>query len=57
MIASILSPIVLWFLMHDSGLSLVSALAALLIVWKHRENIARLREGRENKIGFGRTAI
>lgn len=50
MIAAGLSPIVLWFVSHDLVVTLCAALVALLIIWKHRENIARLREGRENRI-------
>lgn len=56
MIASLVTPIVLWFLSHDIVLSILVTLAALLIVWKHRENITRLREGRENKITFGKAS-
>jgi acyl phosphate:glycerol-3-phosphate acyltransferase len=56
MIASVLAPLSLWFLRHDAFLSIVTAIAALLIIWKHRENIVRLREGRENKITFGKAS-
>jgi glycerol-3-phosphate acyltransferase PlsY len=53
--ATLLSPIVLWF--ATPGLNaLFAVLVALVIVWQHRENIVRLREGRENKISLGRTA-
>jgi len=52
MIASVLSPLALWFLSHDLVITGCATAAALLIVWKHRENITRLREGRENKITF-----
>jgi len=55
-IASLLAPLTLWFVWHDGSASAVTALAALVIVWKHRENIVRLREARENKIGFGKAA-
>jgi glycerol-3-phosphate acyltransferase PlsY len=54
-IATLLSPIVLLFV--SPGLNAFFAVPiALLIVWKHRENIARLREGRENKISFGKAS-
>jgi glycerol-3-phosphate acyltransferase PlsY len=56
MIASALAPLMLWLVWHDSLASAITALAALLIVWKHRENIVRLREGRENKITFGKAS-
>jgi glycerol-3-phosphate acyltransferase PlsY len=49
-VASVLSPVVLWLLFRDAGVSVVAALVALLIVWKHRENIVRLRAGSESKI-------
>ena len=55
-IASLVSPLVLWLISQDSTATLCATIAALLILWKHRENIGRLREGRENKITFGRTA-
>jgi len=61
-VATVLSPVVLWlafqsvFHVHAVWGSVVAAIVALLIVWKHRDNIARLREGRENKIAFGRAA-
>ena len=32
-----------------------ACIATAVIVWKHRENIARLREGREHKIGLRRS--
>jgi glycerol-3-phosphate acyltransferase PlsY len=53
-IASVLSPVALWLLFHDVGVSVVAALVALLIVWKHRDNIARLRAGSESKIALRR---
>ncbi len=36
---------------HPPALIGVAALIALLIVWRHKENIARLRRGEENRIG------
>jgi len=56
LIATIASPLSLWFLTNDVTATACAAIAAALIVWKHRENIVRLREGRENKISFGKTA-
>lgn len=55
-IASLTSPIAMWFFTNDLTATVCATIAALLITWKHRENIVRLREGRENKISFGRTA-
>lgn len=56
-VATLLAPIALFFLMPGLAaftVALFAAMAAIVIVWKHRENIVRLREGRENKISFGR---
>jgi acyl phosphate:glycerol-3-phosphate acyltransferase len=61
-VASLSMPVVLglqsrfWLHVNDNATSVIVALAALLIVWKHRENIVRLREGRENKITFGKAS-
>src|ERR1700686_1779331 len=55
-VASVLTPVGIWFVWHDWLASMITALAAFLIVWKHRENITRLREGRENKITFGKAS-
>jgi glycerol-3-phosphate acyltransferase PlsY len=38
----------------DRWLLAASALIAALIVWKHRSNLARLRAGRERRLGEGR---
>jgi glycerol-3-phosphate acyltransferase PlsY len=56
LVATVLTPLVLWFLLHSAPVTAVASLVVLLIVSKHRENIVRLREGRENKIGLGRAA-
>jgi len=56
MVASALAPLTLWLVWHDWLASVITALAAIVIIWKHRENVVRLREGRENKISFGKTA-
>jgi glycerol-3-phosphate acyltransferase PlsY len=54
LVASVLAPVVLWLLFHSTFVSVVATLVALLILWKHRENIARLLAGTENKINLGR---
>jgi glycerol-3-phosphate acyltransferase PlsY len=38
-------------LMHSSPAFIVTSLLALVVVWKHRGNIARLRRGEEPKAG------
>jgi glycerol-3-phosphate acyltransferase PlsY len=57
-VSAVLSPVVLFFVMPGLSpfpVAFFAVLAAFVIVWKHRDNIARLREGRENKISFGRS--
>lgn len=44
------SPLISYFLIGDENLALLSALIALLVFWKHRENIQRLLKGEEPKI-------
>jgi len=49
-------PVLAWFL-HEYGEPvqlLLIAVASLLIVWKHRQNIARLVAGTESKLGAKR---
>ena len=48
--ATLLSPILLWLFGPAASASLF-ALLSVLLWWKHRENIARLRAGTEGKIG------
>jgi glycerol-3-phosphate acyltransferase PlsY len=40
----------------DGWLLAAGAGIAALIVWKHRSNLARLRAGRERRLGEGRAA-
>ncbi|MBQ9779479.1 MAG: glycerol-3-phosphate 1-O-acyltransferase PlsY [Clostridia bacterium] len=40
---------------NSGGFSgIVSVLMAILVVWAHRENIKRLRDGKESKLSFGK---
>ncbi|RPE66279.1 acyl-phosphate glycerol-3-phosphate acyltransferase [Pacificibacter maritimus] len=50
LVAALLAPIYTVWLYHLHGAILVAILSAL-IFYKHRDNIARLREGSETKIG------
>jgi glycerol-3-phosphate acyltransferase PlsY len=50
LIASALSPAVLWLLGHPANGALVALMAAILW-WKHWENITRLRARTEGRIG------
>ncbi len=50
LVASALSPFVLW-LMGLPGQAMLLAVMAAILWWKHSENIARLRAGTEGRIG------
>jgi glycerol-3-phosphate acyltransferase PlsY len=50
LVASALSPFVLWFLGLPAHAALLAAMTVILW-WKHGENIARLRAGTEGRIG------
>jgi glycerol-3-phosphate acyltransferase PlsY len=55
-VAAGLFPLACWIILHPEWPVLVAALgAAVLIVWRHRSNIERIRAGRENVFRFGRT--
>ena len=54
--ATAASAVGLWYATRDPAVGVWSLAAAAIIFWKHRENIARLAAGRENKIGFGRAS-
>ncbi len=51
LVAASLSPTFAFFLGKDQNLPIFCALAAMLIIVKHRSNIGRLRRGEEPKIG------
>ncbi|UYO52194.1 glycerol-3-phosphate 1-O-acyltransferase PlsY [Rhodopseudomonas palustris] len=50
LVASLVTPIFLWWFGHDALASLFAVLT-LLLFWMHRENIMRLQAGTESKIG------
>jgi len=50
LITALLAPVYTFFLYHTHGAILV-VLLTLLIIWKHRDNISRLKNGTEAKIG------
>jgi glycerol-3-phosphate acyltransferase PlsY len=50
MSAAVSAPIAAWF-MEGLGLAMLFAGVALLVLWKHRENIGRLLKGTEPKVG------
>ena len=50
LVASLATPIFLWFFGHPA-LTALFAVMTLLLFWTHRENIKRLQAGTEGKIG------
>lgn len=48
----LLYPVLLNTIEGNGIASIFAILIAVLIIWRHRENITRLREGKENKISF-----
>lgn len=50
MLAAVAAPVAAWVLNRPDGAVLFGAMA-LIVLWKHRENIARLVQGTESKIG------
>jgi glycerol-3-phosphate acyltransferase PlsY len=50
LVASVLTPIMLWAFGH-TALAALFVLLTLLLIYMHRENIKRLRVGTESKIG------
>jgi acyl phosphate:glycerol-3-phosphate acyltransferase len=49
---NVVAPFALWYFTRDSWVTGYGIFAALLIIYTHRENIARIREGRESGISF-----
>jgi len=50
----ILYPIVYTAFNASGFASLITVLMALLVVWAHRSNIKRLKDGKESKLSFGK---
>ena len=48
------APLALWYTTHEWAYVAYGVFAALLIIYTHRENIGRIRGGRENVIGLFR---
>lgn len=51
MLAAIACPVAVWFLAHDLGWALHLAMLAALLIFQHRDNLGRLANGTESKIG------
>ncbi|GAC1359512.1 MAG: glycerol-3-phosphate 1-O-acyltransferase PlsY [Vulcanimicrobiaceae bacterium] len=53
-VLNLAAPIALWYFTHEPAYAAYGVFAALLIIYTHRENIGRIRAGRENAIGLFR---
>ncbi len=51
LVASLLAPVFAWQLMNAPEIKTVTTLMALILVWRHRQNIRRLLKGEESRIG------
>lgn len=49
--ASVATPAAVFLIFEDGSTALVAAFLSILLLWKHRNNIARLLRGEEPKIG------
>lgn len=49
-VALALSPLIMWFLNAPIAYVVYALIAAIYVIYLHRENITRLKEGRENKV-------
>lgn len=49
-VALALSPLIMWFLNAPIAYIVYALIAAIYVIYLHRENIIRLKEGRENKV-------
>lgn len=45
-----ISPVIMWFLNAPIAYIIYALIAAIYVIWLHRENIKRLKEGTENKV-------
>jgi len=48
-------PFILWFIYYSSAYAFLGLVFFILICWAHRENIKRLKEGREPKFKLSKT--
>jgi glycerol-3-phosphate acyltransferase PlsY len=51
LIASALAPLYVWSFTDDAALTVATALMAVLLIYRHRDNIAKLLTAQEDKIG------
>lgn len=53
-LANVIAPFALWFTTREPAYVLYGCFATAVVLYTHRENIARIRRGTENTIGFMR---
>ncbi len=51
LVSGVLAPFYIWLLLGDQNFLIASVIISLLLTWRHRGNIQRLRAGTESKIG------
>jgi len=51
LVTAVLSPVFMWLLGAPAAYQPSVLIIVALLIWRHRENIQRLREGRESRIG------
>lgn len=49
-VALALSPLIMWFMNAPIAYIIYALVAAIYVIWLHRENIKRLKDGVENKV-------
>jgi glycerol-3-phosphate acyltransferase PlsY len=51
LVSGAFAPFYVWFFLEDQNFLIASVIISLLLTWRHRGNIQRLRAGTESKIG------
>ena len=51
LVASVCAPVLVWYVTAAPAITLTTAIMTLLLIWRHRSNIANLLSGKEDRIG------
>jgi glycerol-3-phosphate acyltransferase PlsY len=51
LVAAVLAPFYVWFLLHSPELTVATVLMSALLIWRHKSNIQRILSGEESRIG------
>jgi len=51
LVATILLPFFAWFVLHNSAVTMILIVLAILVIYRHRSNIQKLIAGHEKKLG------